>query len=597
MPWPTGGPVAVLDRSLRATVALGLVLAASSLAADASAAGKKDKEALKLHDQAMDEHYLSVEFDKAAEKLEQAVETCGESDCSPEVVGKLHVALGTVHGVGQGKLDVALEDFKKALAADPDAKLIDGLTTPELEEKFKEARGGAAPAGGDEGEAESEGEAEGEGATSGDFPHEPVAEQAVNTPVPVYVKVPDELGATKVVLRYKPFGGDKWKTVNLERTGAGFGGYIPCADVTTTGEVRYYIIATDESDTPVATAGSTKQPFKVQIKNRLEGDKPSLPGEDAPKKCLAKEDCPPGLPGCGPAGGARGDKGWGASCEQTNECQSGLVCLNGTCEEGSEEGGDDARQSKGAKNLVPVGLQLDLLFLSSGENVCSPTSGAEYACFEAGTSRQYYGFPDVVPEQNGISGGIAMAGVRVLAGYERFLFDDLGLAIGGRIGIAFGGSPSPENDPPTCVEQVEDGETCDSDSTPITDFYTPAGKANGFLPLHLEGRVSYYFLSEGGVEKGGFYPYGFLGGGLAQVNAGVEVAVCNGVTGEASTGCPDQRQLDAYQLTGLGFIGFGGGATYFFHENVGAQAELKMMVMLPTTGFVLAPTLGPVFAF
>ena len=145
----------MLDRSLRAAVALGLVLAASSVALDAEAAGKKDKEALKLHDQAMDEHYLSVEFDKAAEKLEKAASTCGESNCSPEVLGKIFVALGTVHGVGQGKLDVALEDFKKALAADPKAKLIEGLTTPELEEKFKEAQaasGGAAPEGEGEGE-------------------------------------------------------------------------------------------------------------------------------------------------------------------------------------------------------------------------------------------------------------------------------------------------------------------------------------------------------------------------------------------------------------------------------------------------------------
>ena len=94
--------------------------------------------------------------------------------------------------------------------------------------------------------------------TAGDFPHEPVAEQAVNTPIPVYVKIPDDLGATKVVVRYKPFGGEKWKSVNLERMGAGFGGYIPCTDTTTTGEVRYHVIATDDGGSPVGTAGSTK---------------------------------------------------------------------------------------------------------------------------------------------------------------------------------------------------------------------------------------------------------------------------------------------------------------------------------------------------
>ncbi len=576
----------MLDRSLRAPLALTLLLAASTVSGDAFAAGKKDKEALKLHDQAMDEHYLSVEFDKAADKLDKAVTTCGASNCSPEVLGKLHIALGTVHGVGQGKLDIALEDFKKALAADPNAKLIEGLTTPELEEKFKEAKGGdAAPK--PEGE-----EPKPEGETAGDFPHEPVSDSGVNTPVPIYVKIPDELGATKVVVRYKPFGGDKWKSVNLERTGAGFGGYIPCADVTTTGEVRYHVIATDESGSPVATAGSAKQPYKVQIKNKVE-DAPSLPGEDPPKKCISKEDCPPGLPGCEPAGGARGDKGWGASCERDIECASGHMCLNGTCEEGSE-GGDAKKATKGAKNLIPVGVQFDLLLLSSADGVCSPENGDAYACFDSGTSNQYYGLADAVPETNGIKGGIGLAGVRVLAGYERLLLDGLGLAIGARVGFAIGGSPSPENDPPACREQLE-GETCDEDSTPLG--YEPAGKARGFLPLHLEGRVSYYFLADGAVEMGGLYPYAFLGGGIAQVNASVPVAVCDISNSESGSGCPETKNLDAYQLSGLGFLGFGGGVTYMFIENVGAQAELKMMVMVPTTGFVVAPSIGPVFAF
>ena len=34
--------------------------------------------------------------------------------------------------------------------------------------------------------------------------HTPPAEQAVNTPVPIYIEVPEEVGATKVTLRYKP---------------------------------------------------------------------------------------------------------------------------------------------------------------------------------------------------------------------------------------------------------------------------------------------------------------------------------------------------------------------------------------------------------
>ena len=576
---------------LSTSITLALISTAL-LAAPAYAAGKKDKEALKLHDQAMDEDYLSVEFEKAEAKLKKASEACGESNCSPEVAGKVFIALGTVHGVGQNKMDLALEDFKAALKANPEAKLIEGLTTPELEEAFKKAKGG----GGEEpvtpiptGDEEP--------TTAGDFPHEPVAEQAINTPIPVYVKIPDDLGATKVVVRYKPFGGEKWKSVNLERTGAGFGGYIPCADVTTTGEVRYHVIATDDAGSPVGTAGSTKQPFKVQIKQKLSNESPSLPGEDAPKKCVSKEDCPPGLPGCAPAGGGAagtGDKGWGASCEQPSECSGGLTCLNGTCEEGGKPGGgDDRPSSKVAKNLVTLGVQFDLLLLSTSNGVCSPENGDKYACYESGTSNQFYGLPKTVAETNGVKGGITFADVRILAGYERFLFNDLGLTIGAKVGVAIGGSPSPENEPPQCKEALA-GEACTQDPELLN--YQPAGKASGFLPLHLEARVAYHFLAKGGYVKGGIYPFAFLGGGIAQVNASVPVTVCDEATGESGA-CPDQKELDAYQLSGLGFIGFGGGASYMFLDNIGAQAELKMMIMVPTTGLVVAPSIGPLLAF
>src|SRR5204863_5917924 len=117
--------------------------------------------------------------------------------------------------------------------------------------------------------------------------------------------------------------------------------------------------------------------------NQIEGDKPHLPGKSPPAQCRPKEDCPPGLPGCPEAKGPRGDKGWGATCEQTQECQSGLVCLNGTCEEGQEgEGG--GTKSAGKKNVIGAWGEFDLLFISSADNVCSPENTESHACFLAG---------------------------------------------------------------------------------------------------------------------------------------------------------------------------------------------------------------------
>ncbi|MEJ7728929.1 MAG: hypothetical protein WKG00_06925 [Polyangiaceae bacterium] len=576
-----------------------MVFAAVTLALspEASAQGVKDKAALKLHDQAMNDDYLNVAFDKAEKKLKDALKQCG-SGCSKETMGKLHIALGTVHGVGNGDMKLAEEDFVTALKADPAAKVDPSLTNPELDKTFaaaqKKAGGGTSkPPPGDEPGGEPKAGA------GGDFEHTPITEQAINTPVPVYVEIPEDLGVDKVTLRYKPFGGTKWKSLEMSKVGSGFGGEIPCADVTTTGDIRYYIIAKDPEGNPAGTSGSLKEPHKVAIKNDIEGDPPSLPGKKPPQKCAAKEDCPPGLPGCPEAGAQRGDKGWGASCEQTPECQAGLVCLNGSCEEGTDTGGDK-KPGKGPKNILSAGLQLDLMLISGAENVCSGADDA-YSCFYQDGSGQFYGAPKDVNGTNGIQGGFGLAGVRALLGYDRLLLK-LGpgsLAAGLRVGFAFGGSPSSDQGPQAKFEA--------NSETQLQDYEYNQKQANAFLPLHAEVRAT-YILGDSLIEKKKVRPYFFLGGGVAQVNASVPVTVCDVLTQDGdkvtdgADSCDDgpparSETVDAYQITGLNFVGVGAGAVYSFTDNVGIGAELKMMFMLPTFGVVFAPTIGPVFGF
>ena len=311
-----------LRNSLPARLKFTLLIALSVLTAlfsshVAEAAGKKDKDALKLYDKAMDEDYLSVEFDKAEVKLKKALDTCGKDGCSPEVLGKIHVGMATVHGVGQSKLDAAKTDLVAALKADPSCKLIDGLTTPELEKKFKEAKdeaGGKSSGSGGTNDGGEGGEG-GEGGAApaakvGDFAHTPLAEAPINTPLPIFAEVPDDIGATKVVVRYKPYGGNKWQTLQLKKIENGFGGEIPCSDITTTGDVRYYIIATDDQGLSLAQAGSLKEPFRVPVKNKISGDAPSLPGKNPPKACAAAQECPPGLPGMRRRRRTRRQAGW-----------------------------------------------------------------------------------------------------------------------------------------------------------------------------------------------------------------------------------------------------------------------------------------------
>jgi hypothetical protein len=591
-------------RPFGSTVALALSFAVLSgfmgLSSPAIAA-EKDKEAMKLHDAALDEDYLNLELDKAEKKLKDALKKCGDSACSPSVMGKLHIALGTVLGGGRQNLDGAKEEFVLALKADPNAKLNDSYTTPELAkafEKAKEVVKSAKPPKPPEKDPDGEGGEGGDGggekpAGGGDLTHTPPTEQAVNTPVPIYLEVPEDVTVAKAQLKYKPFGETKWRTVEMNRVGKGWGGLIPCEDVTTMGDIKYYIVITDEGGEQLK-AGTQKEPHRVAIKSEIEGDEPSFPGKKPPAQCQDKSVCPPGLPGCEKGGGGggeqRGDKGWGSSCQETQECQKGLYCAsNGQCEEGDGPVGPGPSKGGGKKNIIGLHGQLDLMLIKTADNVCSGENESYY-CFNTGTSDRFYGQPISAQGTNGVQGGFAPAGGRILASYDRELFNLGGgaLGIGAQFGVALGGHPESTEVPPNNLHL----------------------QMVPFPPIHFEGRAWYSF---GGsmVEAGKIRPYAFLGGGAGKASASVPVTVCdrraeNGIDqvdpADADSSCSTTvnavpRKLDAYQISGLGFIAIGGGVTYAITPNFGVNGELKLMFMVPTFSVIVAPSIGPVFAF
>ncbi|HVY46027.1 MAG TPA: hypothetical protein VHB21_09115 [Minicystis sp.] len=561
-------------------------VAVTGLAATALAA-PKDKAAMKLHDAAMNEDYLNVDFAKAEKKLSDAIKLCGANGCSPDVLGKLHVSLGTVLGIGQNKMDAAKAEFQAALKADPNAQLDKSLSTPQLQATFDEAKGG----GGEKPPPTKKG-------PGGDLPMTPPPESPVNTPVPIYIDVPSDLSPGKVTLRYKPFGGTSWKSLEMRKMGDGYGAEIPCEDTTTTGEIKFYITVADTDGAPIATAGTLKEPYRVTVKNELDGEAPHLPGKKPPKQCAAKGECPPGLPGCAEAGGPqRGDKAEGATCDTTTECQAGLTCLNGTC---APEAGGGGAKGKPKKNVIGAYAQFDLTLYGSkapgggSAGVCDVSNSNSYACFYTGTSHEFYGAPDDgVANTDSVAGGFAFAGMRALVGYDRQLLSKVPLSLGLRFGVAFPSMPSPDNAP-----QGRAG--------PTGLNWAPV---SGFPPIHAEGRLTY---SLGGAlfEGGKAHPYFFVGGGVARVTTSVQVQVCDQLTegGEfvptpskvcRGGGSRNSRPvtLDAYQIEGLNFVAVGAGTNYGITDNFGIAAELKIMFMVPTFGVVFSPTLGPVVAF
>src|ERR1041385_6911808 len=99
--------------------------------------------------------------------------------------------------------------------------------------------------------------------------HTPPAEQAVATPVPIYVEFAAGVSASKVIVVYKPFGASDWQKLELRRLGTGYGGEIPCQAVGRTGDLWYYVRAVDSSGETIAESGSRKAPHKVPIQNEV----------------------------------------------------------------------------------------------------------------------------------------------------------------------------------------------------------------------------------------------------------------------------------------------------------------------------------------
>ena len=629
---PRGRPSSL---ALRPLLVAALALAGASVAGDALAANN-DAEANKLYDAAMNEDYLNVELAKAETKLKDAIKKCGKSDCSPAVLAKVQLGLGVIH-FANNKPDLAKEAFVAGLKADSSAALDPTFKGAEIDKLFDEAKksagGGAAAAGGSSGTGGSAGTGGDGGGTSkpgGDLKHTPVSEQQVNTPVPIYIEVPSDLGVNKVTLRYKPFGATNWKPLDMQKVGDGWGIEVPCSEVTTTGDLKYYITADDDAGT-VATAGSRNEPYKVTIKNEIDSDPPTLPGKKAPKQCASSTDCPPGFPRCVDAqcGGdddcntglyckksEDGDgtckrkssegKPWGSSCGESSECGDGLACVDGSCQEGKKD--DDDKKPAGNKKLNMISLEggLDLLLIGSRELVCSGTkdgaalagdgsnaSDGSYVCFyKDGGERtgQFYGEPDNnATGTNGIAGGFGMAGGRIGVGYDRQLTQNLNLTLGVHLGVAFSDFPSSPN-PPT-GEQPKLGHS----------------QANPFMPFWVEGRAGYNLFG-GWVEPMKFKPYAYVGFGFGQVNAGVPVSICDKRDKEgdrlpsntSTNNCPsgsEYQEVNAYQITGLDYVPIGIGSTFGLWKGLGVKAELRVLFMLPTFGVVFQPQIGPVYAF
>jgi len=574
----------------------------------------RDNAATKKIDEAINEHYLATDFDKAESVLTGTINACGDK-CSPAVIGRAWMYVGIVRGSGKNDQAGAKDAFQKALASDPSTKLDAQLATPETQKTFNDLGGSGAGAGAAAAVAVAPSSANEDAGDKGGLKCTPdVRELQTLRPIPLECSSDEEVASMEI--RYKSFGSEEWKTVKMKKAGEAFRGEVPCEASSAAGTLKVYVRAKDASGETVDSFGSKAKPIEFMASENTTATPPSYPGEAAPTRCLAKEECPPDFPGC-QGGAARGHKGWGVACDNTNECKSGLICGNeGTCETppscetnadcDSGECSDNKcvpREGSGGsgpykKNWIGLHFGQDIAIVG-GTNVCSVASQAHdgYACYNEGTDMPYNGdpFPGA-----GISTGTVMATHRLMLSFDRAFTPNI--TLGARIGFAFGGGPPAGKGPD------DQGRPRDENGVPL-----PPTPGKPFLPFHGELRASYWF-GKGPLAKKGFRPYLHLGGGIAQVDSKVKVTLAdcpydlsaedyNACTqGDTSVANEDKNvtktyHVDVWRKMGQVFLTGGGGTQYAFTPQIAAMLNLNLMYMLGSPGFVMQPSIGVEYGF
>jgi hypothetical protein len=575
-----------VNRCVRSWFLAILLAPCASLVVRGADAAPKDAAATKLADDAINSDYLATKFADAQKKLDKAIKLCAGAACSPQVKARLHRDLGVVLIAGLNKTQEGQAAFVEALRLDPKAQLVKDFVTPEIDKAWQAAKGGAPAAAAPAAEepAEEPAAPAPKAQPSGDLIHTPPVEQATLTPVPIYAVLPDGLLASRLVVRYKPFGQTEWKSIDMRRVSKGYGIDLPCMDVgEVAGDLSYYIQALDEKGELIGSSGSRTQPFKVPIKNQLSGDQPHLPGQPPAARCQSTTDCPPGFPGC-KGKGKKGGKAWGSGCDMDTECAEGLICKGGQCDTGGPAAACDAdADCDGTKcvdhacevaapalkrNLLSFNVQADLSILSGESDVCAVNHANRFYCV-AIDGYEYAGIPDTAAGSGDtIKGGFGVASFRPMVGFDRVLGDNF--TLGARLGYG---------------------------------FRLQSGGPKDYFPAHLEGRFA-YFLGRAPFQKTRVRPFAALLVGATEFDTKVDVPVIE--TDPIATDYPKTNNHGAYRDAGgqgqtltvwrrsrTAFAGLAVGTMIpVGGPTSGFLFELKYMFSFPDPGMILSPSLG-----
>jgi hypothetical protein len=576
------------------------IVVASLVSVPALAADPRvQREALALQKKAIEEDSLNVDYPSAVKKLQSAAAKCDGDKCAPAVKGAILRDLGAMQ-ILAGSDGEGRASFAQALAVDSQLELDAAYKNPQLEGVWNEVKKKGPSSGGGEAPAPSGSQ------PSGDFAHTPAPEAPVRTPLPVYVEYSGDESLARVIAKYKGPGMTDWKPVELTKKGTGYGGLIPCKDVTQ-GTMSYYVQGFNAGNDPIATSGSRNKPYTVPVKAEISGPAPALPGQDPPKQCgeLAGAECPPDFPGCNSKKGSGEDcnkdkecssnscvggkctekKAGGEDCEKDDECTSGSCadskcteakkasgqecesddeCDSGTCKDAKCSGGGGGG-GKFPRVWVGINLSLDLYSMPGATNVCSRTTGqinsAGYACvdgsgnaFPANTGENQ----NIVPNRGDqVQGGFTHGPLSIMASLDYALSQNV--LLGARAGYEL--------------------------------LTVPTGAA--FAPVHLEARLTYLFGKDAVTSK--VAPLALLGVGAGEFDAFVPVTVFSNLANS-----PGPHAFNAWLTAGPVFATAGGGVRLLLGKKLAATAAVKLQGAFGgSAGFLfgVVPELGVQLGF
>jgi hypothetical protein len=532
-------------RGLRIALACGLAATLTgSVSRHALAVDPRAESAAKAAIKRAADDYLATHYAAGAALLDKAARACGASKCAPATKAAVLRDLGTMQ-FRSGDTTAAAKSFAQADALQSGLTLNPDYDAPDLRAAWNAATGNGA-ASSPPAHEQTTGALE---QPTGDFDHTPAAEQAHNTPLPVYVEATAKGPMARVVVKYKGSKMREWATLDLKRIDTGWGGLIPCGAVTV-GTMRYWVQGLDPDGQPLANAGDPKRPFTVPIREEISGDAPSLPGASAPRACEEKpSECPPGSEGCGEARPHREDVGEGKREAEAPSSHS-LVY---------------------ARVWLGITGAADFLSLPASDDVCRrmasgvPVNPSGLYCTNPDSSD----FPSTV--QNGqfaqgqaghLDGGIQAGDVRLMIAVDFALSP--AILVGGRLGY-------------------------------VLNAYTghaAVSSGQAFGPkVHAEGRVTYLFGPEP-LQNVGFAPMAFGGVGVSEFDGHTTGLVSLiPVQGQRAV----QQPVVIWLTDGPWFLAFGGGARYQFSARAAFTAALRFNAVFGGNGMML--TYGPEIGF